>query len=36
MEQNTRREVLNEGERMEVMGVNDRKKTRKYVRVHST
>lgn len=36
VEQSTRREVVNEGVRIEVMGVNDRKKSRKYVRVHST
>lgn len=36
VEKSTRREVLNEGVRIEVMEVTDRKKTRKYVRVHST
>lgn len=36
VEKSRRREVLYEGERIQVMGGNDRKKTRKYVRVYRT
>lgn len=36
VEQSRRWEVLNEGERIELMGGNDRKKARKHVRVHRT